>query len=60
MCVKKKTKKKRMQNLKWATAHLNLITRSRYSHCIVTPRLENWPEGGRGGGGGGGGGGTVS
>ena len=51
--------KKRMQNLNWATAHLNLSTGSLYSHCIVTPRLENWPRvvvvGGGGGGGGGGG-----
>ena len=42
---KEKKEKKMMQNLNWVTANLNLSTGSRYSHCIVTPRLENWPGG---------------
>ena len=38
-------KKKKMQNLKWATTHLSISTGSRYSHCIVTQRLGGWPLG---------------
>ena len=43
---KKRKKKKEVQNLNWATARLHIKSGSRYSHCIVTPRLENWPSNG--------------
>ena len=42
--VGKKRKKKFGAELKWAIAHLSISIGSRYSHCIVTQRLEDWPD----------------